>query len=284
MKYINRILLLLTLGYSCLGALILFHIAPSYLHFSSIKSKWVLVWEDDFQGSKLNSTQWAMVESGGGYNESYRYRTEIAAFNQENVTVKNGCLMLASKQREWIGEDIFHPGQTIAGQYTSGQVVTKHAYAWGRYEIRAKLPSGQGLFPYVSLYPYNEDVSYEILIVGMLGYDPYSLYMSNYWGANQRFHFLNNDIFNRVKGPDYSNDFHTFAIEIEPGKIIWYVDKVRVFQTKRNIPNIPLCLNLGTIVGGGIAGNPSVPPKYGGRGTSLPQYFLVDWVRIYRKR
>lgn len=282
MKYISRILLLLILAYSCFGALILVHIGSSHLHFS-VKSKWVLVWEDDFLDTTLDTDQWVVLERGGGYNEPYHYQTEIAAFTQDNLTVENGYLLLTSKKREWIGEDIFNPGQTISGKYTSGQIVTKYAYAWGRYEIRAKLPSGQGLLPYVSLYPYDADSLQAILIIGMLGYDPYYLYMGSQ-ETNQQLHFLNNGIFNRIHGPDYSADFHTYAVEIEPERIRWYVDDVKVFQTKENVPRIPLYLNLGTVVGGAIAGDPTAPPKYSGRATSLPQSFLVDWVRIYRKR
>lgn len=248
MKYISRILLLLILGYSCFSALILVQIGSSHLH-SPVKSKWVLVWEDDFLDTTLDTDQWVVLERSGGYNELYHYQNEIAAFTQDNIRVENGYLLLTSEKREWIGEDIFHPGQTIAGQYTSGQIVTKYAYTWGRYEIRAKLPSGQGLLPYVNLYPYEADSLQTILIIGMLGYDPYYLYMGSHLGANQQLHFLNNGIFNRIHGPDYSADFHTYVVEIEPERIRWYVDDVKVFQTKENIPRVPLYLNLGTVAG-----------------------------------
>lgn len=277
MKYLNRILLILVLVYSCFSAIIFIRFLPEYLFFHPIKNKWTLVWEDKFNNPTLDETQWMVINRGGGYVGYGSYQSEISAISHENATVKKSCLILAIKEREWIGEDIFHPGQTVAGHYTSGQIVTKHAYAWGRYEIRAKLPDGQGS-AYASLEPFDGDSSQKIIIMGISGNDPHNIYMSNHWGLNQQFPHLKEDISSRSYGLDYSAGFHTYAIEIEPGKIRWYIDNVKKYQTKRNIPNIPLFLNLGT-VGSGLKA-----PKLNERNTSLPQYFVVDWVRVYRRK
>ncbi|HEX3047651.1 MAG TPA: glycoside hydrolase family 16 protein [Bacillota bacterium] len=274
MKIFNRILLIFALGYGCLSLIILMNILPQN-QFYPFKHQWTLVWKDDFDGMRLNQAKWGAVDRGGGYNDYSSYQRESPAISRKNVTVKDGYLILTSKREDWIGEDIFHPGQTIAGQYTSSLVETNYNYPFGRFEIRAKLPAGPGLLPYASLYPDDEDPSQGILIVGMLGADPHTLYVNNSWGTAQLPFSLQEDTGSRIYAPDYSAGFHVFAVEWEPRSIRWYVDGVKIDQTNRSIPGIPLSLKLGTSIDGATANySKNAPPKA----------FMVDWVRVYRRK
>jgi beta-glucanase (GH16 family) len=277
MKKFNRILLILILGYSCFSAAIFI----KYLHPE--KGQWDLVWKDDFNSPVLDQTKWMAVDRGGGYRGFSGYQEEISIITPENVIVKKGCLKIFSLKKDWIGPDIIHPGHTVAGQFTSGQVVTKYSYTWGRFEIRAELPVGRGLFSYASLYPVDGQSS-QILIMGMLGYDPYTIYMSNYWRTDQLYCNVEETVSGRSYGPDYSTGFHTFAVEWEPQIIRWYIDDVQIDQAKRNIPDLPLLLSLGTTIGEVTAGNSYNKLKPRGGFNSWPQYFTVDWVRVYRRR
>lgn len=277
MKNFKRILLILVICYSCFSAIALVRVLHAYPLFYSTHGQWTLVWDDDFNGSALDQAKWAaMWKTTNPLNE-------LQAHIYENVTVKNGCLIIASKKEDWTGPDNINPKQTVTKHYTSGEVVTweKAVWTYGRFEIRAKLPEGQGLLPFVLLFPTDGSWPPQITIMAMVGHRPDELYFANDWGADARHH--HSDGYGPIPGPDYSADFHTFALEWEPSKLRWYIDDILKYQIDRNVPAQPLCLVLGTSVGGIYAGNPN-EEKIGGRPSSFPQYFSIDWVRVYQRR
>jgi len=79
------------------------------------------------------------------------------------------------------------------------------------------------------------------------------------------------------------NQFHTFAVDVEPTEITWYIDGTQVQRVtraefeRRNpgaswVADQPWYLILNLAVGGGYAGPPSVSLPF-------PQEMVVDWVR-----
>lgn len=283
MKTFNRIILLVAFGYSCLSITIFVYLIHKHHFFYQAKGQWTLVWDDDFNGPGLDPKKWAPVYRSCDYNG---HQKDIQAIIHENVTVKDGNLILRNKAQSWREEDgrdsFFQPIYYYLANYTSGQVTTgdKCVWTYGRFEIRAKLPVGDGLFSYASLYPADGKLLQEIIIMRMFGHNPYRIYFSNHWGTDRPHRYLEEDLSSRSYGPDYSADFHTFTVEWEPGVIRWYVDNVKLYQTKRNVPEIPLSLNLGTASGNLY----DINPKFGSRSESWSQYFIVDWIRVYRRR
>jgi beta-glucanase (GH16 family) len=278
MKRFNLILLIIVLAYSCFSVRILINILHDYSVFYPAKGNWKLVWEDDFQGQMLDYTKWIVLNKSTGLDK------ELQACTDKNITVKNDCLIIASKKEEWIGPDATNPKLAVTRNYTSGQVATWETAVWtyGRFEIRAKLPSGQGLLPYALLYPNDNTWPPEIVILSMIGSQPYAAFFVNLWGADAR--HQRSDSSGLIWGQDdYSADFHTFTLEWEPTELRWYIDNVLKYRLNRNIPDKPLCLVLGTTIGGIYAGNP-YDKKISGRPSSFPQYFIIDWVRVYQRR
>jgi beta-glucanase (GH16 family) len=96
--------------------------------------------------------------------------------------------------------------------------------------------------------------------------------MSNHWGtpANRQYQTLS------FRGPDFSADFHTFAVEWEPGALRWYVDGVLRAATNTGVPAVPMYLILNTAIGGVWPGDPD-------DSTALPQSHDVQYVRVYRR-
>lgn len=274
MKRFNRILLILVLGYSCFGIIIFVHIFHEQRLFYPIKGNWMLVWDDEFDGLTLDKTKWMADDRSCDYSS---YRKEVQAISHENVTVKDGYLILASKSQEWpFSENTYLTTRYISGQVTTGD---KSAWTFGRFEIRAKLPAGEGLLSYASLHPVYGKLSAEIPIMMMVGRDWYTIDMNHHGESDRLRHYLKEDV-SDGNYPDFSTGFHTFAIEWEPRSICWYVDDVKMYQTDRNVPEIPLSLALGT-----TAGNLYLYYYLTHRGiVYLPQYLIVDWVRVYQKR
>jgi beta-glucanase (GH16 family) len=75
-------------------------------------------------------------------------------------------------------------------------------------------------------------------------------------------------------GPDFSQDFHTFALTWTPGQLVWYVDGAPRCSQTTGVPAHPLFLIMNSAIGGILGGD--IDPAI------FPQACLVDYVRIYQ--
>ena len=87
-------------------------------------------------------------------------------------------------------------------------------------------------------------------------------------------------------GKPVADDFHTFAVEWQPDKIVWYLDGEAYFTATPDDPflagkqwvfNHPFYMLLNVAVGGNFGGTV-------GSDTTFPQQTLVDYVRLYQAR
>ena len=104
-----------------------------------------LVWADEFDGSSLNQNFWSYETGNGtngwGNNELQFYRTE-------NTGIQDGCLVITAKKEPYGGKE-----------YTSSRIITKNKkqFQYGRVDIRAALPKGQGIWPALWMLGANYD-------------------------------------------------------------------------------------------------------------------------------
>jgi beta-glucanase (GH16 family) len=217
----------------------------------------VPVWSDEFNGIRLGPAKWNVRDEAGKYNHELQY------YSPDEVTLGDGCLRLSSRRRQLGGR-----------RYTSGAVDTKGKYffLYGRVEVRARLPHGQGVWPACWLLPEDRSWPPEIDVMELLGQDPTALHMTNYWGTVAD-HRLNSGLY---EGPDFSGAWHTYAMEWEPDRIRWYVDGIQEFVSTEGVPNKPMYLILNTALGGDFAHAPD-------RTTPFPQEFDVDYVRVWQR-
>ena len=78
--------------------------------------------------------------------------------------------------------------EAITGQpYTSGIITTYHSFAqtYGYFEMRAQLPTGQGIWPAFWLLPTDQSWPPEIDIMELIGSEPNNLYNFVHYGNNQ---------------------------------------------------------------------------------------------------
>ena len=243
-------------------------------------AKMKLVWSDEFDDDSLNYSKWGIQENAfGGGNQELQIFTDRA----KNVRVENGHLVLEAHR------DNGNISGTVR-EYSSGRVRTKHRGDWkyGRIEVRAKMPIGHGIWPAIWMLPTDDKyggwaLSGEIDIMEYRGQKPKQVLGTLHYGGGWPDNKYSGAEFD-LKSGSFSDDFHTFAIDWQDGKIVWSIDgKPWQTQTKWHSDNAKfpapfdqrfhLLLNLS--VGGHFVGAPNEK-------TTFPQRFLIDYVRVYQ--
>jgi beta-glucanase (GH16 family) len=245
---------------------------------------WKLVWQDEFNRKKIDSKKWnVLVREHSKHNELQYYVPDEAY-------LEKGCLRLRSQIRDFGTK-----------HYTSGRVDTsgKLAVVYGRFEIRAKLPGGKGLWPAHWLYPQNRDWGMEYLmaeaaakgqerlipeerpwyteidIMEFLGHEPNTVYGTLHYHTFQGEKKTSSGTWRG--STDYTKDFHVYVLEWEPNSLRWFIDGQLIHSTTNGIPHRPHYLILNTAVGGAWPGNPDAT-------TAMPQFHDIDYVRVYQKK
>lgn len=248
-------------------------------------AEWRLIWSDEFNGRRgptLDSKKWSFDVGGGGWGnnelESYTNRSV-------NAKVQDGVLVIRVLKETFTGPD------NVTRNYTSARILTKNKFTqtYGRFEARIKLPYGQGIWPAFWMLGYDLDTAGwpscgEIDIMEYIGREPSlihgTIHGPGYSGAKGI--TASYKLSQLKESPD---DYHTFAVEWEPGVIRFYVDK-QLYKTRTpaDLPagkawvfNHPFFLVINVAVGGDFPGNPDAT-------TAFPQVMKVDYVRVYQRK
>lgn len=237
-------------------------------------SGWELVWQDEFDQPVLDRSKWTPETGGHGWgNAESQYYTD----RPENAFIKDGKLIIHVQKEPFQGK-----------RFTSARLITKDlfAQAYGRFEARIRIPTGQGIWP--AFWLLGDDISGvgwpqcgEIDIMENIGREPGVVYGTlhgpGYAGAE--------NIGQSISLPDgerYADDFHLYAVEWDPAEIRWYVDD-SLYQTVRleDVPgewvyDHPFFILLNVAVGG-------YWPGYPDETTVFPQRMIIDYVRVYQR-
>lgn len=196
-------------------------------------SDWRLVWSDEFDGESIDQDVWTHEVYCGGGNQERQCYTE----DPENSYVSDGILKIVAL-----------PAEEGANQpFTSARMNSRYKadFKYGRFELRAKLPTGQGSWPAFWMKSTNEvygtwpksgeiDImeSINLKTVDSEGVEENSvsgaLHYGKFWPKNSS-SSLTYNLPNNVNPADV---FHTYAVEWQEGVIRWYVDNV-LYQTQR---------------------------------------------------
>lgn len=159
-------------------------------------------------------------------------------------------------------------------RYISGLINTKDILepTYGYFEMRARLPSGQGLWPAFWLAPADKTWPPEIDILEMLGHDPTTYYVTTHTGQTGE----HKTVGLAIKTPDLSKDFHTWGMAWSPKTIRFYFDgqEVAATPTPKDL-NKPMYVLANLAVGGNWPGPVN-------RSTRFPAVMTIDYIRIYQ--
>jgi len=250
----------------CFAALAIF-LSGSVAHAESIAAMeargWKLTFHDEFAGSGLDTGKW---------NRHYRhpriYNHELQAYRPDAFSVADGVLQIAARRQRGTQNH-------ITQEYVSGAMTTfgRFSQEFGYFEIRCRIPKGRGFWPAFWLMP-NKKWPPEIDVFENIGHEPSKLYFTHHWSDGQG---RTRSDEHSYQGPDFSQDFHTIAIDWNAGGIVWYVDGVERARSSEQTPRGKFYVLVNLAVGGDWPGPPD-------RETRFPGIFEVDYVRVYKKR
>ena len=226
--------------------------------------------EFDFDGSP-DETKWG-YEVGTGSNGWGNGEKQYYTDRSENVKVEDGFLKITAKKEDYKGS-----------KYTSARLLTegKFDFTYGRVEVRAKLPFGEGTWPAIWMLGSNiRTVSWpacgEIDIM-------------EHWGHNQgivQSALHTPSSFGDTKNhgsqhiSDVSTAFHVYAVEWDDYEIVFSVDGVVHYTYKpanKNSETWPFDANHFLILNVAMGGSWfTIEPSF------ESSTMEIDYVRIYQ--
>ena len=256
------------------------------------KGDWELVWSDEFDGDSLDETKWSPniwpPRKVNDEDQAYTGR-------EKNLRVEDGMLIIEAHKEEYDG-----------AEYTSGRIHSegKGDFLYGRFEVRAKLPRGQGTWAAIWMLPSDpykysttcepgEDWqgsetcdawpnSGEIDILEHVGYQ-----MGHVHGTvhNEAYYWLKwEQRKGRILLENLDEEFRDYVLEWSPERIDIFVDDAHYFSYMNEGTgwnawpyDHPYNLILNLAIGGqwGRSGGPIDDSIF-------PQRMYVDYARVYQ--
>ncbi|MEE9329181.1 MAG: family 16 glycosylhydrolase [Parvularculaceae bacterium] len=263
-------------------------------HVKADLSVYQLLWADEFDTDGApDPEQWnTLLWDARKVNDEDQTYTDFP----RNVRVENGRLIIEAHHEKYNN-----------AEYTSARLTSEghDDLLYGRIEVRAKLPIGQGTWPAIWLYPTDdrryadenctlnpwEDIcpgwpnSGEIDIMEHVGHDPGVVHSTIHTKAYYWINGLQRN--GTVQLDDPGQDFHTYAINWHPDRLNVFFDDSLYFTYLKE-PDAdwqtwpfdhPYHVILNLAIGG-----------WWGRGdvgiddAVLPQRLEIDYVRVYQRR
>lgn len=238
-----------------------------------------LVWNEEFNGTSLNTSDWN-YEIGTGPNNNGWGNNELQYYRQENTSVSNGILTIEAR-------DDFFGGS----RYTSSRLTTegKKSFQYGRIDVRAGMPYGQGIWPAIwmlgnsfatSGWPFCGEIDIMEMVGGnVAGGGDNVTHGTAHWADinGNRAQFGDSKKLSRGALAD---EWHVYSIEWDSTKIEWYFDDKKYHEldiTPAELAefNQPFFFILNVAVGGDWPGPPD-------NTTTYPQRMFVDYVRVFQ--
>lgn len=260
-----------------------------------------LEWNDEFEAEEVDSSKWDVNvgvnawyqrESDGRFVEPHWFNEEFEPWIQagiingerqyyspDNVTVNEGILVIRADEEPVTDPlGLYDPGFHT---YTSGKLNTadEFQFTFGIVKWRAKLPSGQGLWP--ALWMLNAPNPWfwddEIDVMEARGSQPTITTSAHHFkvideGGNRQNQYNSDSL---DTGINLQEGFHEYGLEWNADRIQTWMDDRPVFYDEMAVPQGPMFLIMNAAVGGTFGGDPDET-------TVFPTTFEIDWVRVWQ--
>ncbi len=194
---------------------------------SPLGGTYTRIWSDTFDGTALNTSNWA-------YDNNVHVNGEVQQYTANNVGVSGGTLKITARR------------ETVNGYpFSSGRIFTKglRSFTYGKIVARMKLPVGDGYWPAFWMMGDNIDAvgwpgNGELDIMENIGYANWvsgALHGPGYWGAGS--------VGGRHDLPagQTVGAWHTYAVEWDPTFVRWLIDD----QVVRTVTRADVIANSG---------------------------------------
>lgn len=264
---------------------------PPYARAGAIHSlagqseNWPIVFHDDFESLDLRSGSQGLWEphypwggrTNSGNEEQQYYVDPRPGMDVAEVQalapfeISEGHLTItASKVPPQMRE------ATDGQPYASGLLTTidRFSFTYGLVEIRARIPSGRGLWPAFWLLPADRTWPPELDVFEVLGHDTRTLYVTVHSGIDAPADGGSAQAGRHMRTADLSRDLHVYGAAWTPERIVWFLDgkAVHEVQTPADMHK-PMFLVVNLAVGGLWPGSPD-------HETTFPNSLVVDWIRV----
>jgi beta-glucanase (GH16 family) len=239
-----------------------------------------LVWGEEFNGNTLNTNDWNYdLGDGCGDNNCNWGNNELQYYTDgQNLYFSGGNMIIEARKETKGGKN-----------YTSTRLTTmgKKSFKYGRIDLRAKLPRGQGIWPAFWMlgnnYRGTPQVGWpgcgEIDIMEFLGHEETKVHSTIHYKAGTG--ARNNTAFINTTSP-LPNEYHVFSLE-------WRQDYMRMLVDDKEIAtftpltqagadhpfNNPFFFLVNLAVGGNWPGAPNAT-------TYFPQWYFIDYIRVFQ--
>ena len=230
-----------------------------------------LVWSDDF--NTIDKSKWNVRNNSWAHNEE-----SIDTSRSSNVFVSGGALTLrAVKESYTVG--------STTRQYTSGYLDTigRESWQYGRIEMRAKLPAAQGMWP--AFWLRDNTALGELDIMEAVGGLPTKTVQTIHQSTNGDMAKAGHE---DILPSGTTSDWHTYAVDREPGSVKWYVDSRLVFsKTEAELSWLDPSFNEPMNIRLNLQGGGSMPNYYQKPVNGAPlgaSDYVIDYVRVFQAR
>ncbi len=233
-----------------------------------------LIWQDEFSGSNVDLTKWNFEtgtgSSGWGNNELQYYR-------ENNTAVYDGFLVIEAKREAFSNS-----------AYTSSRLTTqnKFNFQYGRIDIRAQMPEGQGIWPALWMlgknittvgWPACGEIDIMEMIGGGDGRDNVT-HGTIHWDQNGTKADFGGS--RKLLVGNLSDSFHVYSLEWTASSIKWFIDDIQYHGADISPEALSEFRNeffliMNIAVGGNWPGSPNTSSKF-------PQKMAVDYIRVFQ--
>ncbi|OQB29688.1 MAG: Beta-glucanase precursor [Bacteroidetes bacterium ADurb.Bin174] len=243
-----------------------------------------LVWSEEFNEPRdgagrcaLPGDKWLFEIGGHGWgNNEEQYYVDRVLGTDTVAKIQDGSLIISAfrLKKRYLGK-----------RYISARMNTYEYWLYGRFEMRAKLPHGRGVWPAFWMLPRNIQSVHdgEIDIMEYVGYDPGVVHFSIHTGAYTPAVGTGKNARRFI--PDCETAFHVYAVEWTEDYIAGFIDDDLYFVFENDYQNnpetwpfyMPFNLKINLAVGGDWGGYEGID------NTIFPARYVIDYVRVYQR-